>query len=177
MAATVSWDGLRELAGFRAEKGCAISVYVCLDPSITPTPADASAHVHSLLDAGGKSVGATRADLTHDQRQALRSDFERIRHYFDEEFARNGAHGCAVFVSGLDNFWSPLPLTEAVPDGIRISRELYLAPLVPLVGRGEGALVCVAGRERGDLYRLRAGRLELVSDRFEEQPRRHDQGG
>src|SRR5262249_47010703 len=36
MAETVSWDSLRELAAFRAEKGCAISVYVCLDPSVTP---------------------------------------------------------------------------------------------------------------------------------------------
>jgi peptide chain release factor subunit 1 len=177
MAETVSWDSLRELAAFRAEKGCAISVYVCLDPSVTPTPGDAQARVHSLLDEGGKSNGATRTDLTHDQRQALRADLGRIRHYFAEEFARNGARGCAVFASGLDNFWSPLPLTEPVMDGIRIGRELYLAPLVPLVGRGEGALVCVAGRERGEVYQLRAGRLQLRSERFDEQPRRHDQGG
>ena len=34
MAETVTWDVLRELAEFRAEKGCAISLYVDLDPSI-----------------------------------------------------------------------------------------------------------------------------------------------
>ena len=28
MAETVTWDGLRELAEFRAEKGCAITLYV-----------------------------------------------------------------------------------------------------------------------------------------------------
>jgi Bacterial archaeo-eukaryotic release factor family 10 len=177
MAVTVNWDGLRELAGFNAEKGRAISVYVCLDPSVTPTPADANARVRSLLDEGGKSAGATRPDLTHDQRQALRSDFERIRHFFEQDFARNGAHGFALFASGLDNFWSPLALTESVADGIKVGRQLYLAPLVPLVGRGEGAIVCVAGRERGQLYRLRAGRLEEIADQSEEQPRRHDQGG
>ena len=37
MAETVSWDGLRELAEFRAEKGCAISFYLDLDPKTTPT--------------------------------------------------------------------------------------------------------------------------------------------
>src|SRR5262249_5753107 len=55
--------------------------------------------------------------------------------------------------------------------------ELYVAPLVPLAGDGNVALVAVAGRERGDVYELRDGRLEVVSSRFEEQPRRHGQGG
>ena len=31
MAATVSWDALRELAGFRAGKGVAVSFYLDLD--------------------------------------------------------------------------------------------------------------------------------------------------
>jgi peptide chain release factor subunit 1 len=177
MATTVSWDTLKELAGFRAEKGCAISVYVSLDPSVAPTAGDTQTRVRSLIDEGEKSLGASRCDLGHAQRQALRADFERINHYFREEFQRNGAHGVAVFASSLDNFFSPYPLTEAVIDGVKVGRELYLAPLVPLVGRGEGALVCVVGREKGQLHRLHAGRLEEVADRFEEQPGRHDQGG
>ena len=73
--------------------------------------------------------------------------------------------------------WRPLPLTESVPDQIKIGRQLYLAPLVPLVGRGEGALVVVVGREQGQFYRLQAGRLEELVDIHDDQPRRHDQGG
>ena len=177
MAATVSWDGLRGLAEFRAKRGCAISLYLDLDPSASPTAGDAATRLNSLLDEAAKSNGAARRELTHDQRQALRTDFERIRRYFQEEFDRDGARGVAVFCAGLDNVWRPLPLTEAVADEVRVNREFYLTPLVPLVGRGEGALVAVVGRERGDLYRLRAGRLEEVVERFDEQPRRHDQGG
>jgi len=177
MAATVSWDGLRSLAAFRAEKGCAISLYLDLDPSVSPTNADADTRLNSLLDEAGKSNGAARAELTHEQRTSLRSDFERIRRYFDVEFVRDGARGVAVFCAGLDNVWRPLPLTEAVSDEVRVNREFYLTPLVPLVGRGEGALVAVVGRERGDVYRLRGGRLTELAERFDEQPRRHDQGG
>ena len=177
MAATVSWEGLRSLAEFRAEKGYAISLYLDLDPSTAPTAADAQTRVNSLLDEASKSGGANRGDLTHDQRVSLRSDFDRIRLYFEREFSRDGARGVAVFCAGLDNVWRPLPLTESVPDEARVNREFYLAPLVPLVGRGEGALVAVVGRERGDVYRLRGGRLEELVERFDEQPRRHDQGG
>jgi peptide chain release factor subunit 1 len=48
---------------------------------------------------------------------------------------------------------------------------------VPLIGKGDGVVVAVVGRERGDLYRLRGGRLEELAREFDEQPGRHDQGG
>jgi peptide chain release factor subunit 1 len=177
MARTITWDELRDLASFEAVKGCAVSLYVDLDPSITPTAGDAQTRMNALLDEAQKAEEANRRDLTHDQREGLKADLDRIRSYFMQEFSRDGAHGLAVFSAGLDNVWRPLPLTESVPDEVRVGRQLYLAPLVPLVGRGEGALVVVVGREQGRFYRLRAGRLEELADHFDEQPRRHDQGG
>ena len=177
MARTVSWDELRDLAGFEAENGIAISVYLDLDPSVVPTAGDAQTRLHSLLDGAAKENGGKGRELTHQQRLALRDDLDRIRRYFEAEFERDGAHGLAIFCAGLDNVWRPLPLTEVVPDGIKVGQLLYLAPLVPLVGRGVGALVLVVSREQGRFYRLRAGRLEDLADYFEEQPRRHDQGG
>jgi peptide chain release factor subunit 1 len=177
MARTITWDELRDLAGFEAEKGCAISLYLGLDPSLTPTPGDAATRLHSLLDEAAKGDGANRRDMTHDQRVALKTDFERIRGFYASEFDRDGARGLAIFSSGLDNIWRTLPLTEAVPDDVKVGRMLYLAHLVPLIGRGEGALVVVVGRERGHFYRLRGGRLQDLADHTEEQPGQHDQGG
>jgi peptide chain release factor subunit 1 len=177
LARTITWEELRDLAAFEAEKGCAVSLYLDLDPSLTPTPGDAATRLHSLLDEAGRGDGANRRELTHDQRIGLRADFDRIREYYAREFTRDGAHGLAIFSAGLDNVWRPLALTEAVPDDAKVGRKLYLAPLVPLVGRGEGALVVVVGRERGQFYRLHAGRLEEIADHTEDQPGQHDQGG
>ena len=177
MAETVSWEGLRELAEFQAEKGCAISFYVDLDPSVAPTAGDADARVSSLLNEGERRAEANSRGLTHDQRAALKRDFARIRDFFENDFDRDGAHGLAVFTAALDNVWRPRALIESVPDGVRVGREFHLAPLVPLVGRGEGALVVVVGRERGELYRLRSGRLDEIADRSDEVPGKHDQGG
>src|SRR5581483_4426314 len=70
-----------------------------------------------------------------------------------------------------------LPLPATVSDEVRLERELLVAPLVPLVGRGDGALVAFVGRERGQVFRLSNGRLEEVVDESEEQPGQHDQGG
>lgn len=177
MATTVTWDELRGLAAFEAEKGWAISLYLNLDPSVAPTAGDAKTRINSLLDEAAKPNLASARELSHDERQGLRADFDRIRRYYDQEFVRDGAHALAVFCDGLDGLWRALPLTESVPDEIRVDRLLYLAPLVPLVGRGDGALVVVVGREQGRLYRLESGRLEEVTDLSDEQPRRHDQGG
>jgi peptide chain release factor subunit 1 len=177
MAETVNWDGLRELAEFRAEKGCAISLYVDLDPSTAPTAGDADARLNSLLAEGERSSGANDGGLTHDQRVGLKADFERIREYFENEFDRDGAHGLALFSAGLDNVWRPRVLIESVPDRIRVGRDFHLAPLVPLVGRGEGAIVAVVGRERGELFRLHTGHLEEIVDKTDEVPGKHDQGG
>ncbi len=85
--------------------------------------------------------------------------------------------GVAVFAAGTDAIFEPLLLPEAVPDGVRVGRGFSLAPLVPLVGRSDGAIVAVVGREQGQLYRLEAGRLAELADLHEEQPGRHDQGG
>jgi peptide chain release factor subunit 1 len=175
-AATLSWDGLRELVNFRAEKGCAISVYVDLDPSVAPTPADAASRINSLMHDGEQRAAAAH-ELSHEQRESLRADLARIREFFESEFDRDGSRGVAVFCAGLDNAWRTLPLADPVTDKIAVAREFYLAPLVPLVGRGDGALVAVVGRERGTVFLLRAGKLDELVDQFDETPGRHDQGG
>jgi peptide chain release factor subunit 1 len=177
MAATVTWEGLRELASFRAENGCAISFYVDLDPSVAPTPDVVQSHVNALLDEVVRSQMANRGELTHEQKQGLRADVDRLREFFDSDFSREGSHGYAVYCAGLDNVWQPLPLSERVPDRAKVGSTFYLAPLVPLIGKGDGVLVAFVGRERGDLYRLRGGRLEELANEFDEQPGRHDQGG
>jgi peptide chain release factor subunit 1 len=174
VAGTVTWERLRELASFRAEQGCAISLFLNLDPSEVPTPADVQTRMNALLAEAEKG---DRSELTHDQRVGLKADFARIARWFDDDFSRDGARGLAIFSAGLDNFWSTVSLPGAVVDGVKIGREFHLAPLVPLVARGDGTIVAVVGREQGQLFRLEAGRLVEIADRFDEQPGRHDQGG
>jgi peptide chain release factor subunit 1 len=176
MAETLTWNRLRDLAGFRSTQGCAISLYLNLDPKLAPTPQDVDTRVNALLGGIEKRIDARRDELSHREREGLKSDVRRVRAFFDDEFSRDGAQGFAVFVSGND-YWATLALAYPVPDAVELGRDFYVAPLVPLVGRGDGALVAVVGRERGELFRLNAGRLEEVVDRTEEQPGRHDQGG
>ena len=174
MAGSVTWPRLRELAAFRTENGCAISLYLNLDPSEVPTPSDAQTRMNAVL---GEAAKIDRSELTHDARVGLKSDFQRIERWFDDDFERDGAQGLAIFAAALDNFWDTLSLPEPVPDGVRVGRDFYLSPLVPVIARRDGTIVAVVGREQGQIYRLRAGRLDPIIDQFDEQPGKHDQGG
>ncbi len=174
MATAVTLDRLRELASIRAESGCAISVYLDLDPSSTPTiPA-----VETKFNAAVAEVEkvAERAATDRDCRLGVRADLERIRRWHRDEFDRDGAWGLAIFASSADGLFEVLPLTDSGGDSVHVGPTLHLTPLVGLLGR-DGDLVAVVTRERGTIYRVEAGRLREVADESEEQPGRHDQGG
>ena len=177
MAGAITWDRLRELAAFRAQNGLAISLFLGFQPEMTGTATGAATKINSLLDEAHKSTLGSRGDLTHDQKRGVQSDFERIRSYLANDFDRAGVQGLAIFAAGLDSFWSASALSDHVPDRVFVGPDFRLKPLVPLLGRGEGAIVAVIDRERGLLFRLTSGRLEPLADLTEEQPGRHDQGG
>jgi peptide chain release factor subunit 1 len=174
MAVTVSGDLLRELAGFHASSGCAISIHVDLDPSSAPTVPDVDAKFRARLTEAERAGEALAGD--RDCRLAVRRDVERIREWLDDEFDRDGARGLALFASSADDFFLALPLAEPIPDAVRVGGELYVSPLADSFAH-EGAFVAVVSRERGELYRLANGRLEALVDETEEQRGRHDQGG
>jgi peptide chain release factor subunit 1 len=177
VAGTITWEQLRELAAFRANHGCAVSLYVGLDPSLVPTAGDLASHTRSVLARAERQLDEQRATLSHDERKALASDLERIGSWFDGEFSREGVRGVAVFAAEREDLFLPLTLPWPVADEARIAQQLYLAPLVRLVGRGDAALIAYVGRERGDVYRLRAGQLVPLADETADVPGRHDQGG
>jgi peptide chain release factor subunit 1 len=168
VAGTVTWETLRELAGFRAQRGSALSLYANLDPSVAPTTGDVDRRLHALLDEAGRLLA---------EQKKQRADVERARAWIDGEFDRDGARGLALFVAGPDDFWRTLTLADPVDDRVEVGPQLYVTPLARVASRSEEALVAAVGRERGDVFRLRAGRLEPIADAHDDTPGRHDQGG
>jgi len=177
MAVIITWDNLRELARFRADQGCAVSLYLRLDPSESPTPASLETRANSLLSEAHRTLDERKGTLSREAREALKRDIERIKTWFDDGFDRHSVRGVAVFAAGLDNLWSTLPLPEAVADRVTIAGDLCLAPLARLAGRTDPLLVAVVGRERGEVFKLQAGNLVELADDTEDVPGRHDQGG
>src|SRR3954447_13827812 len=175
MATVVTEGLLRELAGFRAANGCAVSIYIDFDPSEVPTiPGERTKFRASVMEAERKAE--QRSVVGRDCKLALETDFRRIKDWGETEFDRDGARALAVFASSADDFFRVVPLLESA-NGCEIGPELWIAPLAAQLGHGDGALVAVVSRERGVVYELREGRLEELADETEEVPGQHDQGG
>jgi peptide chain release factor subunit 1 len=177
MARTITWDTLRELAAFRADQGCAVSLYLNLDPTEVPTSADVETRANSLLSEANKTLEERKGSMSREAREALKHDIERIKAWFDDGFDRHRVRGVAVFAAGLDNLWSTLSLPDPVADHITIGGDLSLAPLARLAARADPLLVAAIGRERGQLFKLESGALVEIADDTEDVPGRHDQGG
>lgn len=164
----IGWPLVRALAGFRAQEGIAISLFLDLDPSDTPVRRTAEARLSSLRDRLHQEADDLR--LPHAQKVAVRADLERIDAWWQTGFAHDGARGFALFISSLDDLWRELPLQAVVPDDAGLGARLLLFPLVePVANDHEGALVAVVSKEQSRILQLRAGRLEEVDARSEER--------
>lgn len=173
MATTVNDSILREISGFRAENGCAISLYIDLDPSSTPTIPDRETKFNALL-AELEKEAETHGEA-RDCRLALKDDLQRIRAWWDD-YERESAQGVAIFASSADGAFSALPLAEPAGDLVRIGSEFAVTPLLGQLG-SKGAIVAFVSRERGSVYRFAGGRLVEVADESEETQGQHSQGG
>ena len=154
-----------DLAAFEAAKGCAISLYLDLDPSVSPTAGDAA--TRTRCSTRRPRATANRRDLTHDQRQGLKADFA-ASDYYEREFTRRGPRAG-------DLHCRRQRLAAACPHGVGARRRegrraLYLAPLVPLVGGARARSSSSSAASAGSSTLLRGGRLEELADHTEEQP-------
>ena len=163
MSITVTNSLLRDLAAFRAANGCALSMYLNLDPSVAPTPSDVDTRFRARLSEAEKLAD-------------IRDDLDRVAAWWDDDFDRAGVQGLAMFASTADNLFLVVPLPTPVEDAVYVGDDLLISPLVGDAGDAE-TFVAVVSREQGRVYSLRGGRLEEVIDESEEQPGQHVQGG
>src|SRR3954454_2534916 len=170
----VTWNLVRELAEFRASEPRALSLYVRLDPSESPTPQALSTRFNSLLTQVERAYPSNGAESV--PRSSIRHSLDRVREWVESEFDRDGSRGVAVFVSTDDDFWRVVRMPDPVDDHVEVDRQFAVAPLVHLV-RDDEIFVAQLDRERGTVFRLVDGHLEEIADESDEVPRQHDQGG
>jgi peptide chain release factor subunit 1 len=168
---------VRSLAGFRAERGHGISLFLDLDPHVVPTAKDLSSRATSVVDDARRRVDELSEELGHERTVAAREDLDAAARFFEDELDRSGARGFALYVSGLDGVRHEVPLATAVDDAAHVSRTFALVPLLPALERDRELILAAVGRERGTLWRTRNRRTELVEDRTQEIHPQHDQGG
>jgi len=168
-AEAISSEALRELAEFRASRGVVVSLSLGVDPARAGMPAEIASRLDSLVAQGRREGRTVLAGVGHAERQAFDEDLARAA---AEARSAIGAVSVACFADGPDGLWRSAAVPGRLPDVVKVGRFPYLVPLMS-AGLNEQALAVAVSRERGEIFRLRSGRLEQLVDLSEQQPRRH----
>ena len=132
MTTTVSLDSLRDLAAFRAQNGCAISLYLDLDPERQP---DGRRHRDTRELAARPGVEVARRDSRRPRARGAPGAEGRLR--AARAVLRRGARSRRLTWAGRVRGRARQRLERAPvgvlrADAVRVADDFLLAPLVPL---------------------------------------------
>jgi peptide chain release factor subunit 1 len=175
-ANTITRGRLRRLAELRPERGLVLSVFFNLDPSEFATPAARSTEVNSVVTAAARKVDEAEG-LSHDERQALRADVERVREVLrGSDIASNGTHGLAVFACGPEGLLEVVRLAHPIESRAIVDDHPCVEPLVRN-GSSERWSVLLVNRRTARIFSGTADGLEETDRITDEVHQQHDQGG
>jgi hypothetical protein len=169
-------EDLQTLAAVRDPHAAAISVYVDLDPSLTPTPDDIQTRTSSVVDRARQQAPD---GLSHDDKLAFEAAIERIEEALtDLPSSDDGVRtrSLTVFARGEDVFEADA-IPRPLEDESVVGEVFSLRQLADAASRAEEAVLLLTSRELGRLWLYRGGRLYDVFDDEEDVENRHKKGG
>jgi peptide subunit release factor 1 (eRF1) len=175
-ANTITRGRLRRLAELRPERGLVLSVFFNLDPSEFGTPAARATEVNSVITAAAHKVDQAEG-LEHEERQALRTDVERVRDVLKQPgVAANGTHGLAVFACLPADVLEVVQLAHPIESRAVVDDHACVEPLVRN-DQSERWCVLLVNRRTGRIFTGTADGLEEVDRIDGDTHSQHDQGG
>jgi hypothetical protein len=124
-----------------------ISVVFDLNPTEFATAPARATQANSLLDAAHNLETADQT-LSHDARQAVRSDLERLATFLgSDDLPVSGAGALAIFASHGSGLFETVALSEPSPSSIYLDRQPYLEPVVVEPAAQRWCAVLVSARD------------------------------
>jgi peptide chain release factor subunit 1 len=149
------------------------SVYLTVDGRRFPRKTDYELRLDELLrNARTQAQGL--------EREAIRSverDAAAVSEFVREEFDRGDTRGLAMFSSNGAGLWEVVEISRPVRDRVVVAPQPDLVPLEALVETYRPTGVVLVDFEKARLFVVDMGRIDEVTDLWDEVPGRHDQGG
>jgi hypothetical protein len=124
-----------------------ISVVFDLNPTEFATAPARATQANSLLDAAHNLETADQT-LSHDARQAVRADLERLSTYLgSEDLPVSGAGALAIFASQGSGLFETVALSQPSASSIYVEREPHIEPIVVEPAAQRWCAVLVSARD------------------------------
>jgi peptide chain release factor subunit 1 len=168
MAAMITEDAIRELAGFRGERAPVTSCYLDVDGRKFRRHNDYEAELQRLLRRARWKVNGTAS---------VADDFRRIEEFVRSGIDRHTVRGVAVFSCTAHDFFETVTLPVPVRSQLVINPVPAVRQLEEVVREYERFGVLLADRQRARLFVFELGQLVDHSELLDELPRDYDQRG
>jgi peptide chain release factor subunit 1 len=177
MVETLTRTRLRRLAELAPEHGCVLSVYLNLDPSEFATQSARASAISSLMNDAQHKLEKAEAELSHDDRMALRADADAVRGVLEQpDIADEGTRAVAVFACGPAGLLETVQVRRPLESRVVIDDAPFIQPLTRAL---VGGLWCVLLANRR-IARIFTGTPEQLdeTDRIQDDVHsQHKRGG
>jgi peptide chain release factor subunit 1 len=151
------------------------SVYLSVDGRRYPRKVDYEVRLDELLRRA--RAQAQSEQLSRDALRSVHADIEAISSYVREGFERGDTRGLALFSSSGAGLWEDVRVPRAVRDRAMVARSADVRPLEQIIETYRPMCLALVDYEKARLFLADLGRIEEVTDVWDEVPGRHDQGG
>jgi peptide chain release factor subunit 1 len=164
---------LRRLAGWDPGDAPITSLYLTVDGRRFPRKSDYQVRLDELL----RTARARTGDLDREAGRSVERDLAAMSEYVRDGFDRGDTRGIAMFASSAGGLWEDVSVPRPVRDRVVVAPQADLLPLEALLETYPPVCVALVDFARARMFLVELGRIQEVTDVFDEVPNRHDQGG
>jgi peptide chain release factor subunit 1 len=165
---------LRSLSEVEADEPVVVSLFLDLDPSQFATAPARESQVNSLLSLLGERV--RNSDLSHDAKEALKADRERIERFLREEVDVSGAEAIAVYSAHALDVFEVVKLARPIDSDVRIDLRPILEPIMGHEDERDWCVLLVT-RDSGRIFRGGPAGIREIADVRSDVKNQHQAGG
>jgi peptide subunit release factor 1 (eRF1) len=163
-----------QLLGFHNGQYLITSCYLNLDRARMPAQM-LKIRMKDLLQSARRELQAKAG--THEQRESLRRDIERIETFVMEESTPGQCKAGAVFSCNGEKFWQMYRLPRVVRNILIADRDPYIRPLAAILAEYHRFGIIMVDRVHGQLFELYMGEMREHQVIVDPVPRRVSEGG
>jgi peptide chain release factor subunit 1 len=165
---------IQELLEYRPSSQLVTSCYLNLDRAGASAQA-LKIRTKDLLHAAARQLAGKAA--THEQRESLQQDFERIEEYVMAQLGGNGLRALAIFASSAQELWQAYRLPHLTRNILIADTMPYLRPLAAVLGEHHRYCVALTDRQHGRIFEMFLGEILEHTELTTDMPRRVNEGG
>jgi peptide chain release factor subunit 1 len=164
---------LRRLANWDPGGVPITSLYLTVDGRRYPRRGDYEVRLGELL----RGARGQAEPFGRDAVRSVECDLGRMATHVREEFERGDTRGLALFSSHRAGLWEDVRVPRPVRDRSVVAPSADVLPLEQVLETSRPVCTALVDYAKARLFLSVAGRIEEISEVWDELPGRHDQGG